>query len=68
MTCSMYEGAMGVMESAEGWATMDLSALLWLALPVLAVLAIVWAIAEITGRFETTQRTQDAPAPPERSA
>ena len=61
MTGSMHDGAMGMMDSAQGWAGMDLSALLWLALLVLAALAIVWLVSEITGSSETTQRTHDAP-------
>jgi hypothetical protein len=61
----MHEGAMGMIDSAQGWAAMDPSALLWLALLVLAALAIVWLVSEITGRSETTQRTDDAPDPRE---
>ena len=64
MTGSMHDG-MGMMDSAQGWAAMwlamGLSALLWLALVVLAVLAIVWLVREIgSGRG---QPTDEAPAP-----
>jgi hypothetical protein len=66
MTGSMHQG-MGMMDSAQAWAAMwvamGISALLWLALLVLAVLAIVWLVKEIGGRSGPAPRGEDAPAP-----
>jgi hypothetical protein len=61
MTESMGYGGMGMMDSAQGWAGIGLSALLWLDLLVLAVLVIVWLVAEIGGSSGPAQGTDDAP-------